>query len=100
VDERVSADQGVATSLSGDASTTGTLTIGDLTRTLPEAEARTLFLAAAAIAARKPGALTINGDTCVVITATTHISLTITNGFVNAYDPGAALVSATSRPRR
>ena len=96
----MSADLGVTASLSGDDSTTGTLTIGDLTRTLPEAEARTLFLAAAALAARKPGALTIDGDTCVVVTASTHIALTITNGFVNSYEPGAALVSATSRSGR
>ena len=79
---------------------TGSITIGTLTLNLPEGEARSLFLAAAAIANRTPGALVVNGDTCVVITASTHISLTITNGFVDAYDPGAALVSATSRPRR
>ena len=87
----------VAADLTGHEST-GTLTIGHLTRTLPEAEARTLFLAAGAIAARRPTGLVIDQDTCVVVTATTHIALTIEQGFADAYDPDAALDRAT-QPR-
>jgi hypothetical protein len=90
----MSADPGVMGSLTGDASTTGAVSIGDMTRTLPEAEARTLFLAAAAMAARRPGALAIDKDTCVVITAATRIVLTIDDGFAEVYDPDESLVAA------
>ena len=74
---------------------TGTLTIGHVTRTLPELEARTLFLAAGAIAARQPTGLVIDRDTCVVVTSATHIALTIDQGFADLYDPDAALALAT-----
>jgi hypothetical protein len=99
VDEPLTAHPDVTASLTGDDSTTGTLTIGDLTRTLPEAEARTLFLAAAAIAARRPTALAIDRDTCVVITAATHIALTIDVGFAEVYHPNQSLAEATRPPR-
>jgi len=64
---------------------------------LPEAEARTLFLAAVAMS-KRTGALAITTDVMVAITPATRISLTIPDGFHSEYDP-AAVVELMTRTR-
>jgi len=75
---------------------TGTVRINEHTIERPEAEARTLFLAAVALS-RKPGALVINDDVTIVINQATQISITITGGFVDEYDPQAVIDRLTRR---
>lgn len=73
--------------------TLGTVRINDHTIELPEAEARTLFLAAAALT-KRPGALVINADTTLAITSATQVSITIPDGFTDEYNPDEALEKA------
>jgi hypothetical protein len=74
----------------------GTIRINEHTIELPEAEARTLFLAATALT-RRSGALAINTDTTIVVNQATQISLTISGGFTDEYDPQAVIERLTRR---
>jgi hypothetical protein len=75
----------------------GTVTIGTITVELPEAEARTLFLAAGA-RARRGGPIVISRDHTLYVNPATQISLTIECGFADDYDPERDL-AAMSRNR-
>jgi hypothetical protein len=75
---------------------TGIVCINEHTLELPEAEARTLFLAATALT-RRSGPLTIDIDTTIVVNQSTQISLTIAGGFVKEYDPQAVIDRLTRR---
>jgi hypothetical protein len=72
----------------------GLVQINERTIELPEADARALFLAASAMT-KRTGALAIDKNTVVTINSATQIALTITEGFVDEYNPHAALAEAT-----
>lgn len=74
----------------------GIIRINEHTIELPEHEARTLFLAAAA-SSKRTGPLAINADTTIVVNQGTQISLTITAGFTDDYDPQAVIDRLTRR---
>jgi len=65
---------------------TGTVTIGSHVLELPAAEARNLFLLAAA-AVKRGNPLAISEDVMVAVTAGTPIALSIPGGFVDDYNP-------------
>jgi hypothetical protein len=66
---------------------TGTVTIGSHVLELPEAEARNLFLLAAA-AGKRGNPLAISEDVMVAVTPGTPVALSIPGGFVDDYNPG------------
>jgi hypothetical protein len=68
----------------------GIVHINSHTIELPEAEARTLFLAAVAMT-KRPGALAISTSTMLAITAATQVSITINDGFAEEYNPQGVL---------
>lgn len=69
---------------------TATVTIGAHTIELPEDEARALFLVAGT-AVKRGGAMAFSPDTSVILNSATPISLTITAGFTDEYDPHGQL---------
>jgi hypothetical protein len=71
--------------------TDGTVTIDTHQRTLPEEQARTLFLLATAISKRGGGALAVDPDTLVIVNSSTPI----TDGFTDQYDPATQLDALT-----
>jgi len=73
---------------------TGLVQINQHITELPEAEARTLFLAAVAMTKRS-GALAISPHITVAITAATQVSITIADGFVDEYEPEKVLSDLT-----
>ena len=66
---------------------TGIVTVNNHTVELPEADARVLFLAINA-AARRGGAIAISPDTTVSINEASQVSITISSGFLEEYNPG------------
>ncbi|MGG7509374.1 hypothetical protein [Plantibacter sp. YIM 135249] len=75
-------------------SVTSTVTINERTIELPEEEGRTLFLAAAALISRRGGPLVIDNDTTIIVTAATQVTITISDGFTDQYNPQGALDQA------
>jgi voltage-gated potassium channel Kch len=72
----------------------GIVRINEHTVELPEDEARTLFLAAAALT-RRGGPIAINNDTMIAVTSATRVSIDINNGFNAEYNPQQVLDQAT-----
>lgn len=70
--------------------TTGTVSIGDESRTLPLMEARDLFLAAG-VARRKGIPIAIDAHTMIAPGLSTAITFTATGGFTDEYNPSAFL---------
>lgn len=79
---------------SNDEGVTSIVTINERTIELPEEEGRTLFLAAAALISRRGGPLVIDNDTTIVVTAATQVTITISDGFTDQYNPQGALDQA------
>ncbi|MCS5715111.1 hypothetical protein NVV95_11165 [Herbiconiux sp. CPCC 205716] len=75
--------------MTGTDNTTGTVTIGRHTLTLPEEQARALFLAAG-YASKRSAALVISPDITTVVKPGTEVSITITGGFTEEHDPTRA----------
>ncbi|MFZ4894195.1 hypothetical protein ACL9RL_07075 [Plantibacter sp. Mn2098] len=73
---------------------TSIVTINERTIELPEEEGRTLFLAAAALISRRGGPLVIDNNTTIVVTAATQVTISISGGFTDQYNPQGALDQA------
>jgi hypothetical protein len=78
------------------AAATGTVRINEHSIVLPEDQARTLFLAAVALT-RRTGPLAISPDTTVAVNQSTQLSLSISGGFEDEFDPQGVLDRALSK---
>jgi hypothetical protein len=74
----------------------GTVTIGTYEVTLPEEDARTLFLAAMVVQKRSQP-LAVTADTMLVITPATPITIVIAGGFAGERTPDQVVAAAHKR---